>query len=670
MKSSSLYQKIILAFFLSTVTVNLHAQKEGNHAGKTNNILTEANQNLLPDVLYTSWYNKNNSRLEIAFYNESVVYDNKVWAYKNAVKKPNSTHTLITITNGKETRQLSLSGLNNSDISLTVSNKTIWLSRNQDNCKRIAGKERYQLPILKNDSAIFSGYIKNYNPETGPKTMMLYSSNIVSGMQDKKMINIQKNGYFTTKIDILHPGRLFLSPKINTGYNIYLEPGKELFIIIDEEKIKYAGALAQLNEDLDKLSTLNLFNDFEVKRKIVNMTANDYKAYCLNLQKKEISQLDSIHQLGNLSEKAYQVKKLDIVFDYAKNIMEYNWIYESAIGDQNEELKKKSRRYPSDYYDFFDRTIINNELSLISGNYGIFVNRVKFLPGLRPDKGVYLYNYLEMFNGLKKGKVTLTANDIAFSKLISANGDSLKTDSTTQHIQDLWFKERSDYLDVYGIKNASNSNLKRIDSALNLKQGILLDLMRAQEILTPIVFQSTPINDTYIPYALSDIGNPFIKNYIKNRNNETKKQLIANKKNSGYFINQTPQVEADKVLENIISKYNGKVILLDFWATWCGPCLNGIEEIKPLKEEMKDSNVVFVYITDESSPQKMYENLAPTIKGQHYRLNDKEWRYLTERFKITSIPRQLLISKEGKVLNPDLGFMDNGQLKKLLEKQL
>lgn len=668
MKNSSLYQKIILACFLSTITFNLHAQKEGHNAGKTNSILTEANKSLLPDVLYTSWYNKSNSKLEIAFYNESAVYCNKVWSYKNIVKKPESTS--ITLINGKETRKLSVSKLNRGDVFLTVADKTIRLNRSQESCKKIVNKEQYQLPVLTNDSAIFSGYIKNYSPEKGVKTMFLYAANVISGQQDKMLIQIQKNGYFNIKVGILHPQILFLSPKINTGYNIYLEPGKELFIIIEEEKIEYAGKLAQLNEDLKKLSTINLFNPFEIKRKIVTMTANDYKAYCLDLQKREISQLDSIHQLGNLSKKAYQIKKLDIIFGYANNIMEYNWNYESAIGNQNEELKKRSRRYPNDYYNFFDRTIIDNELSLISTNYYIFVNRVKFLPGIRPDKDIYLYNYLEMFNGLKKGKITLTANDVAFSKLISAKGDSLKTDSSTQHIKDLWFKERSDYVDIFGIKNASNSSLTRIDSALGLKNGILLDLIRSQEILTPIILQSTPINSTYLPYALYDIDNPFVKNYIKKRNNETKKQLIANKKNSGYFINQTPQVEADKVLENIISKHSGKVILVDFWATWCGPCLEGIMEIKPLKEEMKDSNVVFIYITDESSPLKTYENLAPTIKGQHYRLNDNEWRYLTERFKITSIPRQVLISKEGKVVNPDLGFMNSGQLKKLLEEQL
>jgi thiol-disulfide isomerase/thioredoxin len=655
---------------INTKATSIDYGEEGDNAWKIYDIALEENKNLLADNLYTTWYNKNNSNLEIAFYNRSVVYNNQIWWYKNVVKKPNSINTSIIITNGKETKQLLVSGLSNNDISLTVNNKIIQLSKNQENCKKNLSKERYQLPVLKNDSATFSGYIKNYTPKLGIKTLMLYVDNTITGKQENRLIEIRKDGYFSTKVGVFHPERVFLRSDVYNSNDIYLEPGKELFIIIGDEKMRYLGPLAQLNDDLAQLNRLNLFNYEDMKRKIVNMSPDDYKAYLLDLQKKELSKLDSIHQLGNISEKAYQIKKLDVVLGYSNNIMEYHWNYESAFGDQNNGAIKKEIQYPSGYYNFIDKTIVNDELSLISGNYNTFVNRVKFLPGVRPRSAVYTNNYLDLFNSLKKTNITLTANDLAFEKLISADGVSFKTDSSTQHIQDLWFKERSNFIDIFGSKTMSNSNIRLIDSALNLKSGILLDLMKSQDISSPIVVQLSPINDSYLPYALSDIDNPFVKNYILFRNSETQKQLVANKKNNGYFVNQTPKVEADKVLDNIISKHAGKVILLDFWATWCGPCLNGIEQIKPLKEEMKDSNVVFIYITDQSSPLKTYENLVPSIKGQHYRLKNDEWKYLADKFKITGIPHQVLISKEGKVVNPALGFMDNGQIKKLLEKQL
>jgi thiol-disulfide isomerase/thioredoxin len=250
-----------------------------------------------------------------------------------------------------------------------------------------------------------------------------------------------------------------------------------------------------------------------------------------------------------------------------------------------------------------------------------------------------------MFNSFKKNNIELTDLDRSFEKLISSDGMSLKTDSADKSIQDLWFEERGDFIKIFNTKNSSNYYLKLIDSAFNINTGILVDIMRAEDISGPIVAQLSPINENNLPYALSDITNQFIKDYIKFRNNGTQRQIIVNKKNGGYFVNQTPKVEADKILDNIISRHAGKVILVDFWATWCGPCLNEIEEIRPLKE-------------------------VPTIKGQHYRLKSDEWRFLADKFKITGIPHQVLINKEGKVVNPALGFMDNEQIKKLLEKHL
>jgi hypothetical protein len=375
--------------------------EEGENAWKIYDIALRENKSLLPNAIYSSWYNKNNSNLEIAFYNQSVIYDNKVWSYKITLKKPNSLLTSITIANGKETKQLLLSELKNNDISLTINNKTIQLSKNQADCKRTINKETYQLPIFKSDSATFSGYIKNYSPKLGTKTLMLYVDNIITGKQENQIIEIQKNGYFSTKVGIYHPERVFLRSDIYDGNDIYLEPGKELFIIIGDEKIKYSGPLAQLNEDLLLLNKTDLFDYEDIIKRIVDMKSNDYKTYLLNLEKTELCKLDSIHQLGILSEKAYQVKKLNIIYGYANHIIEYNWHYEYA----NKETKKKAEKYPGDYYNFFDQKIINDELSVISGDYNTFINRFQFLPGVRPERYIYTPNYVEMFNSFKKNNI-------------------------------------------------------------------------------------------------------------------------------------------------------------------------------------------------------------------------------------------------------------------------
>jgi thiol-disulfide isomerase/thioredoxin len=112
------------------------------------------------------------------------------------------------------------------------------------------------------------------------------------------------------------------------------------------------------------------------------------------------------------------------------------------------------------------------------------------------------------------------------------------------------------------------------------------------------------------------------------------------------------------------------VVYVDFWATWCGPCRAGIANIAPLKEEMKNDSVVFVYITRETSPLETWKNAIPEIKGEHYRLTNDEWSILSGKFNIAGIPHYTLVNKKGEVVKPDVGHLNNEELKQLLLKQL
>ena len=79
---------------------------------------------------------------------------------------------------------------------------------------------------------------------------------------------------------------------------------------------------------------------------------------------------------------------------------------------------------------------------------------------------------------------------------------------------------------------------------------------------------------------------------------------------------------------------------------------------------------MFVYITNESSPGKTWEEMISTIKGEHFRVSKDEWNYLSQKFNISGIPHYALVDKTGKVLNPHMMHLDNEPLKKLLMEQL
>lgn len=210
-------------------------------------------------------------------------------------------------------------------------------------------------------------------------------------------------------------------------------------------------------------------------------------------------------------------------------------------------------------------------------------------------------------------------------------------------------------------------NLKKV---LGIQLGFASDVMASQNYCRPIVSEITPIKDDKLKEYQKNITTPFIANYLELKNNEAKTKVEANKKLKGAVVNVVPQTTADKLFDAIMAKYKGKVVYIDFWATWCGPCRSGIERIKLLKDEMANEKVAFVYITNPTSPKATYDNMIPNIKGEHYRVSDDEWKILSGTFKISGIPHHVLVGKDGKVINPRLGHLENEQLKALLYKHL
>ena len=120
----------------------------------------------------------------------------------------------------------------------------------------------------------------------------------------------------------------------------------------------------------------------------------------------------------------------------------------------------------------------------------------------------------------------------------------------------------------------------------------------------------------------------------------------------------------------MLDKFKGKVVYVDFWATWCAPCKSGIKRIKPLKDEMADEDVVFLYVTNQTSPEKTWKNAIANIKGEHYRVSDDEWNYLSQKFNISGIPHYTLVDRNGKVVKPKLRPNSNDRLKGILKAEL
>jgi thiol-disulfide isomerase/thioredoxin len=112
--------------------------------------------------------------------------------------------------------------------------------------------------------------------------------------------------------------------------------------------------------------------------------------------------------------------------------------------------------------------------------------------------------------------------------------------------------------------------------------------------------------------------------------------------------------------------YRGKVVFLDFWATWCGPCRMEMPHIQALHDEMKDTGEV-VFIGASNEDQKTIENWLQknpyTFKMVMVKPEDAQGKY-----NVTSIPAGFVIDREGMIKAHMIGAQSELQLRTALGK--
>jgi len=101
-----------------------------------------------------------------------------------------------------------------------------------------------------------------------------------------------------------------------------------------------------------------------------------------------------------------------------------------------------------------------------------------------------------------------------------------------------------------------------------------------------------------------------------------------------------------------LSQFKGKVVLLDFWATWCGPCIQAIPHLEALHKKYKDQGLVLMGINHERDHAKVKAFAKERIS--YVVLLDADEQF-TE-YGIRGIPTLFYIDREGKVRYRDVGF--------------
>ena len=118
------------------------------------------------------------------------------------------------------------------------------------------------------------------------------------------------------------------------------------------------------------------------------------------------------------------------------------------------------------------------------------------------------------------------------------------------------------------------------------------------------------------------------------------------------LVLQLPANAADSAFDT--DQYSGKVVLLDFWASWCQPCLRSFPWMNEMQRKYGSDGLVIVAVNvdnDRAAAQRfLAENPA------RFRVQFDEDKAMAREYEIVAMPSSFLIGRDGKLVEQHLGF--------------
>ena len=151
---------------------------------------------------------------------------------------------------------------------------------------------------------------------------------------------------------------------------------------------------------------------------------------------------------------------------------------------------------------------------------------------------------------------------------------------------------------------------------------------------------------------------PAFEKYDRIVSNKKMKQSII-KAREDYNSSTKTYFSRAKTIEEIFGKYKGKVMYVDFWASWCVPCRAEMPNAKALKNMLKGKNIIFLYLgyKDKEKAWIKARNQLD-IEGEHYLLTESMVKEADEIFGINGIPHYAIIDKKGNIVSKLAGKPD------------
>lgn len=389
--------------------------------------------------------------------------------------------------------------------------------------------------------------------------------------------------------------------------NIFLSDGDSLVANADMSNFDYTL----------KYSGKGAFNNNYLAQDVIGQFETKAMNFQINLNEQDyVKAVDSLEMESNKLFNSYEKSRFSKDFiDYITPTLKYRFIYYRwmyTIYFDGKKGKIVNREVSKDYLNFIDKVDLTEDNYADNNNYGTALMEVVYEKS-KHVKDLFLADTIDK----EKRKVKLFVQGYDLRKKLFKS------------------KVLENQLSVYLKRNVTNINefnRNTIDSIY----ADYLTIVKTDEYKKIIAKHFATINK----FKAGSMAPTFTL------------QNITNKKVS-------------------LSDFNGKYIYIDFWATWCAPCLANMPDSKKLMEIFIDKkDLLFLYINIDDDKTKWKNYLKKNNPEGIHLFADKELSdELRKKYYISGIPRYVLVGKNGELINidaPDPAFAET-EIKKAIK---
>ncbi|WP_404842682.1 TlpA disulfide reductase family protein [Colwellia sp. Bg11-12] len=113
--------------------------------------------------------------------------------------------------------------------------------------------------------------------------------------------------------------------------------------------------------------------------------------------------------------------------------------------------------------------------------------------------------------------------------------------------------------------------------------------------------------------------------------------------------------------ETLISSHKGKVIYLDFWASWCGPCRKSFPWMNNIQDKYQQQGLVIISVNVDNN-KALADKFLAEIPANFTVFYDPKGK-VARQFKLKGMPSSYIIDRSGKVVSPHVGFSQSKKTK-------